>query len=335
MIPSKADDDRPATPKRSKLDYVWPLVGLFAVGFSFWLLYRELRGSSVRDVAGTLAAIPPHRYGLALVATLAAYWALAWYDRIALEHLGRKLNWGFISVVSFTTYALSHNIGASVFSGGMVRYRAYSTKGLKAPEVAVLVAFCSFTFMFGMVATGGVVFSFEPELIHRLLHVPTGAVRSIGAGCLVLVVLYLLGAARHSKPLRLGAFTLEYPNVRIALRQLIAGPLEIMGAAAILYAALPEKGNPGYFTVLGVFVATFSAALISQAPGGLGVIEVLFVTALPDIPKVEVLAAVIVFRIFYLLLPLALSIPVVLLFERSRLSSVLESGEKTAAPDTR
>ena len=136
MIPTKADDARPPRPassSRSKLDYVWPVVGFVAVGFSFWLLYRELRGSSVKDVWGTLAAIPSHRYGLALVATLAAYWALAWYDRIALEHLGRKLGWGFISVVSFTTFALSHNIGASVFS-------------------------------------------FEPELIHRLLHAPTGVV---------------------------------------------------------------------------------------------------------------------------------------------------------------
>ncbi len=329
---ASAEANRSNGPKRSKLDYVWPVVGLFAVTFSFWLLYRELRGSSVRDVWGTLVTIPAHRYVLALGATLAAYWALAWYDRIALLHLGHKLGWGFISLVSFTTYALSHNIGASVFSGAMVRYRAYSTKGLTAPEVAVLVGFCSFTFVFGMLATGGVVFTFEPDLIHHLLHLPKVAVRTIGIACLSIVSLYLLGAARHSKPLVIKSFKLEYPKLRIAARQLVAGPLEIMGAAAIIYAALPEKGNPGYFVVLGIFVATFSAALISQAPGGLGVIEVLFVTALPDIPKLEVLAAVIVFRLFYLILPLALSIPVILLFERARLAKLLGPGGSSPPP---
>lgn len=317
---------RSSGPKRSKLDYVWPLVGLVAVVVSFWLLYKELHGSSVRDLWGTLVTIPAHRYVLAGMATLAAYWALAWYDRIALQHLGHKLGWGFISLVSFTTYALSHNIGASVFSGAMVRYRAYSTKGLTAPEIAVLVAFCSLTFVFGMLATGGVVFTFEPELISRLLHVPVWTARAIGIACLVVVSLYMLGSARHSKPLVVRSFKLEYPKLRIAARQLVAGPLEIMGAAAIIYAALPEKGNPGYFVVLGIFVATFSAALISQAPGGLGVIEVLFVAALPDIPKLEVLAAVIVFRLFYLILPLALSIPVILLFERARLAKLLKAG---------
>jgi uncharacterized membrane protein YbhN (UPF0104 family) len=41
---------------------------------------------------------------------------------------------------------------------------------------------------------------------------------------------------------------------------------------------------------------------------------------MPDAPKPDVLAALIIFRLFYLLLPFALSIVVVLLFERARLA---------------
>ena len=63
----------------------------------------------------------------------------------------KHISWMFISMCSFTTYALSHNIGASVFSGAMVRYRAYSTKGLTATQVAALVVLCSYTFAFGNV----------------------------------------------------------------------------------------------------------------------------------------------------------------------------------------
>ena len=44
---------------------------------------------------------------------------------------------------------IAHNIGASVFSGAVVRYRAYSEKGLSVGEIGVLVAFCSFTFALG------------------------------------------------------------------------------------------------------------------------------------------------------------------------------------------
>src|SRR3712207_8319136 len=105
---------------------------------------------SLDDVWDSLTAVPGHRYAMAGLSTLVAYAALAWYDRIALLHLGvRHISWLFVSVTSFTTYALSHNIGASVFSGALVRYRAYTSKGLSAPQVAVLVALCSFTFGLG------------------------------------------------------------------------------------------------------------------------------------------------------------------------------------------
>ena len=49
---------------------------------------------------------------------------------------------------------------------------------------------------------------------------------------------------------------------------------------------------------LGVFLASFTLALLSHAPGGLGVLELTFVAALPEIPTVDVLAALIVFRGF-------------------------------------
>lgn len=304
----------------------WPIVGLGAVGLSFWLLWQEFQGSTVGDVWRTLLSIPPHRYVLALLATAAAYWALAGYDRIALMHLHKEkgISWLYITLCSFTTYALSHNIGASVFSGGMVRYRAYHAKGLTAGEVAVLVAFCSLTFAFGMILIGGVVFAFEPDLMRsmfRHLHIrmPIWTAQMIGLGCLGFIALYMLGALLKLPALRIGSLTLEYPRWPIAVRQFIIGPLEIIGAAGIIYFALPEAGNPGFFVVLGVFVAVFSAALLSQAPGGLGVMELLFIKALPAIPKIEVLAAILVFRVFYLLAPLAISAVIVILFERSQI----------------
>ncbi len=127
------------------LERLWPLIGLMAVVGSFYLLYHELKGESVgAEVWADLKAIPVPAYLAAGASTLAAYAALAWYDHIALLQLGVKhISWIYISICSFTTYALSHNIGASVFSGAMVRYRAYSTKGLTAAQVAVLVAFCA------------------------------------------------------------------------------------------------------------------------------------------------------------------------------------------------
>ena len=74
----------------------------------------------------------------------------------------------FVSLCSFTTYALSHNIGGSVLSGAVIRYRAYATKGLSGPEIGILVAVCWFTFVIAMVLVASVLLVFSPELTDAL-----------------------------------------------------------------------------------------------------------------------------------------------------------------------
>jgi uncharacterized membrane protein YbhN (UPF0104 family) len=103
----------------------------------------------------------------------------------------------------------------------------------------------------------------------------------------------------------------------------VAAPSEIMGAAAIIYFTLPADVNPGYFIVLGVFLVAFSAGLISNAPGGLGVFEAVFLLAMPSVPKDQLLASLIVFRGFYLLIPLIVSCGVVLAVEGRQLGQTL------------
>lgn len=301
--------------------YFWAVVGVAAVAFSIWLLYHELRGLSLDELWESLAAISVHAWMLSIAATLLAYAALAGYDHLALLHLQRKVGWLYMTICSFTTYALSHNIGASVFSGSVVRYRAYTAKGLSAAEVGVLVAFCSFTFALGTLMLTGIVLIIEPELTERFVDVlPVSASSATGVMLLALVGLYVLGSALKLRPLKLGKIEVHYPKLHIVGRQLLIAPLELIGAAAIIYFALPEAGNPGFVIVLGIFLISFSAALLSHAPGGLGVLELVFITGLSEMDPADVLAALLVFRLLYLIIPFALALFVVLGFERSQLA---------------
>ena len=63
-----------------------------------------------------------------------------------------------------------------------------------------------------------------------------------------------------------------------------------------------------------------------RPPGGLGVLEVTFIAALPELPTADVLAALIVFRAFYLLLPFALAILIVMVFEATQWSAKRRTG---------
>jgi len=335
------------------LDYLWPLIGLVAVVWSVDLLWDKLKTEaltneaiaaqleqaglwdSVRIVATgigqKIAVIPPAAFFHAGLATLVAYAALAWYDRIALLHLHREkgISWAYISLCSFVTYALSHNIGASVFSGGMVRYRAYHAKGLSAAEIAVLVALCSFTFAFGTLLLMGLVLVGEPQILrplHRLsdwFGIGDKQARLIGFGLLAFCLLYTIGSWLRFKPLKIGSFELVYPRLPIVARQYLAAPLELMGAAGIIYFALPDQGNPGFFIVLGAFLISFSAGLLSQVPGGVGVMEAVFLAVMPGVPAPAVFAALLVWRMFYLIIPLVVSLPIVLAFERAQLRKAL------------
>ena len=304
-------------------DVLWPMVGLGAVAFTSWLLFRDLSDLSLFDVMTAVREISPLHWLFAGASTLLAYAALAWYDQIALDHLGKRLSWRFVALTSFTTYALAHNVGATVFSGAVVRYRAYSTKGLSAAEVGALVAFCSATFTLGNLLLAGLTLLIDPDLLRRYVNWPHGAAqRARGGAARRALVLYLLGSLLRFRPFMVRGFEVVYPRPRIAARQMLAAPLELIGAAGIIYFALPPVGHPGFVMVLGVFLVSFSLALISHAPGGLGVLEFSFLAAMPDAPRAGVIAALLVFRLLYLILPLMFSLVVVILFERERIGEL-------------
>jgi uncharacterized membrane protein YbhN (UPF0104 family) len=310
-------------------DVAWPIIGLGAVAASSWLLFRELRGLSYGSLRDAFGSISVTRWVLAAASTALAYAALAWYDRIGLLHLGRKIGWPFVALTSFVTYAIAHNLGASVFSGALIRYRAYSTRGLSMTEVGLLVAFCSFTFGLGAVSLGGVLLLLRPELVERFDGAPDWVGRAAGVALIAAPCLYMLGSLLHIPAIRIRGRALTYPRPPVATRQLLAGPLELIGAAGIIFFALPAA-NPGFVVVLGVFVASFCLALVSHAPGGLGVLEIAFLSGLPDAPQANVVAALLVFRLLYLIIPLIFSLAVVLVFERRRWRSFVPYGAKRA-----
>ncbi len=181
----------------------------------------------------------------------------------------------------------------------------------------MLIAVWSFTFVLGTLLLAGVVLIVEPDITERFGDIlPLEASAATGYVILGLIALYVAASFLKLRPLRLGAVSIFYPAPRVVLPQLVIAPVELIGAAGIIYFALPEAGNPGFLIVLGIFLISFSAALISHAPGGLGVLELVFVMGLPDMNQADVIAALLVFRLFYLIIPFAIALLVIFVFER-------------------
>ncbi|PTE16052.1 lysylphosphatidylglycerol synthase domain-containing protein [Pseudogemmobacter blasticus] len=308
-------------PKSWKM-FVWPMIGAVAIGVSFWLLSKELRGLSWPALWAGIEALNLWHWSMIVLCTAGCYVTLTMYDQVALAHLGKHVNVVFVGLCALTTYSLSHTIGASAFTGAVVRYRAYTSKGLTGAEVGILVTFCSLTFSLGVMILLALAFLIDPGLEARFAGaLSPSVVRWLAVGVLGVIVLYLVFSALGLPPLRIRGFSVAYPRLSIALRQITVAPIETLFAAGIVYFALPEVGNPGFVVVAGVFVVSFSLALLSHAPGGLGVFELAMLTGLPEFSNESVLAALIVFRLFYLIFPLILGLVTVAVFEHRQIKA--------------
>src|SRR5690606_34855701 len=94
----------------------------------------------------------------------AGYFTLTFYDWFALRAIGRPdVSYRIAALAGFTSYSVGHNIGATVFTGGAVRYRIYSAHGLDAIEVAKICFIAGLTFWLGNAAVLGLGITWHPD----------------------------------------------------------------------------------------------------------------------------------------------------------------------------
>src|ERR1700681_2321420 len=112
-----------------------------------FVLYHNLRGINFDEVLEAITLNEPRDIAIAAGLVAAAYFTLTFYDLFALRTIGRKdVPYRVAALAAFTSYAIGHNVGASVFTGGAVRYRISSAYGLSAIDVAKLCFVAGLTF---------------------------------------------------------------------------------------------------------------------------------------------------------------------------------------------
>ena len=272
-------------------EFVWPVIGLLAVVVSAWLLYHELRDLSLRG-----GVVEPHGDSRRIDIS----WPRCRPWSPTRRSPGTTASRSCISA-SATSPGGSSRCARSPPTrcrttsaprsspGALVRYRAYTSKGLSAPQVAVLVALCSFTFA----PRHDPARRARADHRARALRAPAGrrsrtvltnptTARVIGLVLLGFVVLYVLGSLLHLRPL-----VIRKLQARVSAPGRDGAPARRRAARTAggrrhhLFRAAGDGQPRAYIAVLAVFLASFSAALVSHAPGGLGVFELVFVPSCP------------------------------------------------------
>ena len=261
------------------------------------------------EVRSAFAAITPVQIGLSLVLTAMSYVVLTGYDVLALRAMGKPQRYWRAALGSFTAYTFSHNLGFAPITGAAARWRAYRGTNLNAADIARIVVIAGVTFWLGIFVLLGVFLILFPGALRvedRVLAYPTQA--AIGAAILLAILAYLVACARQTGPLNILGWRLPVPTLRQAFLQFALAATDIAIASAALLVLLPAESWHHYPDFLVAYVVAMVVALITHAPGGLGVFEAVILVTLPEVDRPALVSALILYRLIYYWLPFGLAL---------------------------
>ncbi len=284
------------------------LLGIILLIGAAYVVAREFRHVRPHEIEAAVRAIPRRSILIAAGWTAVSFSVVTFYDRLATRYAGHRLPYARTAFAAFCAYVLSHNLGFSALSGGAVRYRLYSVWGLSPAAIARVIAFCSLTFGLGALAIGGTVAIARPGAVPVAgAALPHAAIVAVGLALWGVLGSYLTLAHRVPE-VRVFGHTLRLPGFRTAVKQVALAVADVSATATIAYTLLPPAAGLDYTRFLTIYLASYTAGLFASLPGGLGVFDTAMLLGLrPYLPAPAILGAVLVFRLFYYVVPLFLA----------------------------
>jgi uncharacterized membrane protein YbhN (UPF0104 family) len=285
------------------------LLSIAIISVAVVVLFHMLRDTKIEEVVAALKATQPSHIAAAAFFVACGYFTLTFYDWFALRTIGRsEIPYRIAALTGFTSYSIGHNIGATVFTGGAVRYRIYSYYGLDAVEVAKICFIAGLTFWLGNATVLGLGVTYHPQAAGPIDQLPPWLNRTIAIAILVILASYVSWVWSAPREIGQGEWKVHLPSGPSTLMQIGIGILDLGSCALAMYMLLPSHPNIGFVTMAVVFVSATLLGFASHAPGGLGVFDAAMLVALWQFDKESVLAGLLLFRSLYYLLPFAIAL---------------------------
>src|SRR3954449_4219083 len=295
----------------------WKRLGVAAslliIAFAITTLVRTLKGVDTGVVLIALTEIPPGRIALAALCVVGAFCTLTFYDFFALRTIGKKqVPYRIAALSSFTSYTIGHNIGATVFTGGAIRFRIYSDYGLSAIDVAKICFLSGLTFWLGNLVVLGLGMFWHPWAASAMDLLPPSVNRLIALGCLGGIAAYFvwLVTGKNRRELGQHGWKVVLPSARLTLLQVLIGVVDLGFCALAMYLLMPTEPPIDFVSLAVVFILATLLGFASHAPGSLGVFDAAMLVALPEFGREQLLATLLVFRILSFVIPFWLAISI-------------------------
>src|ERR1700736_550320 len=295
----------------------WKRLGVaarvFIIAFAITTLVRTLKGVDTGVILTALTEIPPGHIVLAALCVACAFGTLTFYDFFALRTTGKRhVPYRIAALSSFTSYSIGHNIGATVFTGGAIRFRIYSDYGLNAIDVAKICFLSGLTFWLGNAFVLGLGLTGHPQAASAMDLLPPAMNRLIALGLLAGIAIYFtwLSLGKNRRELGQNGWKVVLPSARLTLLQVLIGVVDLGFCAMAMYLLMPAQPDIDFVSLAVVFILATLLGFASHAPGSLGVFDAAMLVALPEFGREQLLATLVVFRILYFMIPFGVAVSI-------------------------
>src|SRR6266702_7460793 len=295
----------------------WKRLGIAAsvliIVLAVTTLVRTLKGVDSSVILTALTEIAPYRIALAALCVVGAFCTLTFYDFFALRTIGKThVPYRIAAMSSFTSYTIGHNIGATVFTGGAIRFRIYSDYGLTAIDVAKICFLSGLTFWLGNTFVLGIGMVWHPWAASAMDQLPPAINRLIALGGLAAIVAYMVWLTLGDERRKLGqnGWKVTLPSAPLTLLQILIGVVDLGFCALAMYLLMPAQPGIDFVSLAVVFILATLLGFASHAPGSIGVFDAAMLVALPEFGREEILATLLVCRVLYFVIPFGISISI-------------------------
>jgi uncharacterized membrane protein YbhN (UPF0104 family) len=287
------------------------LLSLTIIAVAAVVLYHKLHNINVGKVLTAMATVEYRDVAISAMFVALGYFTLTFYDLFALRTIGRKdVPYRIAALGGFTSYSVGHNVGASVFTGGAVRYRIYSQWGLDAIEVAKLCFIAGLTFWLGNVTVLGFGFLYHPGAASDIDQMPLWFNRMLGIVALVVLAIYVAWVWRTPRVIGRQNWEVRLPSGPLTLLQIAIGMIDLSCCALAMYMVVPNEPHIQFVDVAVIFIAATLLGFASHSPGGLGVFDATMLIALWEFDAEDLLAGLLIFRLLYYITPFTFALAI-------------------------
>src|SRR5579864_643393 len=193
-------------------------ISVTVIGIACYVLFHMLRNIDTFEVLEAIKSTEPRSIALAALFVAAGYFTLTFYDLFAMRAIGRgDIPYRINALAAFASYSIGHNVGASVFTGGAVRYRIYSAWGLNAIDVAKICFLAGLTFWLGNAAVLGLGIAYHPEAATAIDQLPPWLNRIAAFAIIIALVAYVIWVWVRPRNVGRGPWTVVLPGGPLTL----------------------------------------------------------------------------------------------------------------------